>query len=137
MLESRFWGKVDKRGPDVCWPWLASKTPAGYGHFQHEGKTVYAHRYSYEQLIDSIPNGFTIAHLCFNRGCINPSHMETVTQGVNVLRGTGACAVNAHKTHCPKGHPYAGGNLYFSSIGGRRCRICSRESQRRYSTVNL
>lgn len=73
-----------------------------------------------------IPEGLVIDHLCRNRGCVNPDHLEAVTQRENILRGEGLAAANARKTHCPKGHPYSGENLYVVPSSGRRqCRICA------------
>ena len=80
-----------------------------------------------------IPDGMTIDHLCHNRSCVNPDHMEIVTPGENVLRGFGVSAKAARKTHCPAGHAYAGGNLYIYPVTNHRgCRACGRASARRY-----
>jgi hypothetical protein len=138
--EVRFWIKVDRRGDDECWPWMAGLTRAGYGQFQPDRKTgqthIYAHRFSYELLVGPIPEGLTIDHLCRNRQCVNPRHLEPVTNKENGLRGISVAAMNARKTHCAKGHPYSKENIYvFPSKGGRKCRICLQrellESQRR------
>ena len=84
-----------------------------------------AHRVAYELEHGSIPDGYHIDHLCLNHSCVRPDHMELVSQRENTLRGTGPTAVNARKTHCPKGHPLSGDNLYiYPSTGGRACRTC-------------
>ena len=123
----RFFQKVGEEDENGCWPWLAAKK-WGYGCFALEGGKVQvrAHRYAYEVLVGPIPEGLTIDHLCRNRGCVNPSHMEPVTMGVNVLRGDGPSARNARVTHCPRGHPYDEENTYRRSDGGRDCRTCLR-----------
>lgn len=83
-----------------------------------------AHRVSYEIFIEEIPQGFLIDHLCRNRACVNPWHMEVVTNKENVLRGFGACAVNARKTHCKYGHKFSDKNNYYYPNGRKDCRIC-------------
>jgi len=119
----RFFRFVNRAEPDECWPWLGQINTHGYGCFG--GSTTRAHRFAYELLIGAIPVGLTIDHLCRNRNCVNPWHMEPVTNRENVLRGAGRTAVNAKRTHCPKGHPYLGDNLWFDR-GSRRCRECNR-----------
>src|SRR5437870_177242 len=76
-LETRFWSKVKKTSS--CWEWMAAKYPAGYGKFQMGDKNIQAHRIAYEMLRGPIPDGKCIDHLCRNRGCVNPDHMELVT----------------------------------------------------------
>lgn len=72
-----------------------------------------------------IPDDLQLDHLCRNRLCVNPSHLEPVTCRENVLRGNGRCAANAKKTHCPRGHAYAGANLLIGTKGERCCRKCA------------
>jgi hypothetical protein len=128
-LPPRFWNKVERQGD--CWVWIASNNGKGYGQLcrARTRKMDYAHRLAYEALIGPIPDGLTIDHLCRNRACVNPAHMEPVTHKVNLLRGVGACAQNAHKTECVHGHPLDGGNLYVHANGWRECRVCRRRSQ--------
>ncbi|MBY4212857.1 HNH endonuclease [Rhodococcus fascians] len=76
--------------------------------------------------------GLQIDHLCRNRRCVNPDHLEAVTPQVNTLRSTAITAVHAVKTHCPQGHQYSVENTYVSSRGGRHCRICRNEASRRH-----
>lgn len=131
--EERFWSKVSRSGPDECWEWTAGATSAGYGAFYPTpgGVQVSAHRYSYELIVGPIPEGLDIDHLCRNRRCVNPVHLEPVTRRENVLRGESPAAERARKTHCKRGHPLEGDNLSF--IGTRRqCRECRRARQRRY-----
>jgi len=132
-LEDRYWPKVDRRGPEECWPWIAALAPNGYGHFNgQDGSHLLAHRIAYQLANGPIPEGLTIDHLCRNRACCNPAHLEAVLQRTNTLRGTGFAAVNATKTHCPQGHEYSPENTYVSSSGERSCRACGRASCSRY-----
>lgn len=119
--EDRFWAKVEKTSD--CWIWKGAKHGRGYGNFFASGY-VLAHRFSYELARGPIPPGLTIDHLCRNRLCVNPDHLEAVTMRVNLLRGVGPSAVAARKTHCPRGHEYAGLNIYWTKDGRRKCRTC-------------
>lgn len=134
-VEERFWAKVNKNGPlwkgTPCWVWIASRNENGYGYFgpgmHHSPRLVRVHRYAYELLVGPIPEGLTIDHLCRNRPCVNPAHMETVTNKENILRGLSTGAHNARKTHCPQGHPYDLFNTYLrrdKGRTGRNCRAC-------------
>lgn len=119
----RFWAKIVAL-PSGCWEWKAGKTEKGYGRFWNNGRLVKAHRFSYELLIGPIPTGLTLDHLCRNRACVNPHHLEPLLMRENILRGNGLCARNARKTHCPRGHPYDMFNTYRYPDGSRECKIC-------------
>jgi hypothetical protein len=126
----RFEAKV--RRTDGCWEWIGAKIPDGYGQMLWDGRLQLAHRISYEIAYGRpVPEGLTIDHLCRNRACVNPAHLEVVTMTVNVLRGIGPTAVNARKTHCVNGHPLDGSNLKWRSDGGRRCRVCAYNADKR------
>ena len=128
-LDVRFWAKVVKS--DGCWTWRGSTHwKEGYGRFRYHGKTVSAHRVAYELTIGPIPDGLVIDHLCRNRVCVNPAHMEPVTDRENVLRGVGPSAINSTKTHCLRGHAFSTENTRIDKIGKRDCRTCSREAWR-------
>ena len=126
--EERFWAKVDKT--ETCWVWTAYRNPNGYGKFRlgGHGKKVLAHRYAYELLVRPIPEGLTLDHLCRVRSCVNPSHLEPVTRGENVLRGEGLAAIHARQTHCAHGHAFDEANTYHEPMYPRVrcCRTCHR-----------
>lgn len=126
----RFWAKVDQTGD--CWEWTAAKNVGGYGRFTPEGQreSVAAHRYAYEAEHGPIPAEIQLDHLCRNRACVRPSHLEPVTHQVNILRGIAPTAVNARKTHCPQGHEYSPENTRVYR-GYRYCKICQREHGRK------
>lgn len=133
-FEAHFWGRVDKSGD--CWLWTACLTQSGYGHAWVSGRIVYAHRVAYELVRGPIPSGMQLDHLCRNRACVNPDHLEPVTNHDNILRGFSPTAKKARQTHCIHGHPFTGDNLKIRSEGWRSCRTCMRarqpEYQRRY-----
>jgi hypothetical protein len=129
----RFWSKVDIKEKTECWNWLASDNGNGYGRFYIGGgkknaKTDYAHRVSYILSVGNIPEKLEIDHLCKNRRCVNPNHLEVVTRKENNLRSDSLSAQRAKQTTCKRGHPLSGNNLY--EAGGRRlCRTCREENR--------
>jgi hypothetical protein len=126
--EGRFWAKVEKT--DSCWLWRAASDTKGYGRFYDGHSIAAAHRVSYELLVGPIPDGLCIDHLCRVPACVNPSHLEPVTNRENVLRGTGFAARLARKTHCKHGHEFTPENTGSHRGHGRRCRTCAREESR-------
>lgn len=125
--EVRFWEKVDRKSSEECWVWTGAKSRAGYGNAVSGLKRwAPAHRLSYELLIGPIPEGLHIDHLCRNRACVNPAHLEPVTNKENILRGNGWSGLHARVTHCPKGHPYDEANTRHRASGRRGCKACQR-----------
>lgn len=116
--------------------WEAQNAHAGHGYHKtnFNGRIYYLHRLSWELLNGPIPNGLVIDHLCRNRACVRPSHMEVVTQEVNKARGVSPPARNAKKTHCLNGHPLSGDNLmsWGKARGHRYCRTCRAKYMREY-----
>jgi hypothetical protein len=139
-FEERYWKCVLPEPNSGCYFWMGRLDPDGYGRVNigyfgdaNRKTSVLAHRAAYEHFIGAIPFGLEIDHKCRIRCCVNPEHLECVTHQVNIKRGIykGKKSSNSYKTHCPKGHPYFGENLYL--IGKRRqCRICRREFSKNY-----
>lgn len=132
-IVDRFTEKVVE-SENGCLEWTGGKFGNGYGMLypgpDSETKKLLAHRWSYEHFVGPIPEGFVIDHLCKNISCVNPDHLEPVSQRRNVLRGESFSAANARKTHCIHGHEFAGDNL-ISSERRRECRECRRQRDRK------
>lgn len=135
--EDRFWAQVDRGSPTDCWLWSGAVHGNGYAYIRVDGERPVAHRYAYELLIGPIPEGMTLDHLCRVRHCVNPRHLEPVTFEENVQRGMSPSALNVAKTHCKRGHPLSGDNLYINPAhGGRVCKKCTAMYQREYYARN-
>lgn len=124
-LPDNFIAKISIAGG--CWLWTGCKNEGGYGYYHHgKRKSVRAHRFAFELANGPVPAGLQIDHLCRNRSCVNPAHLEAVTARVNTLRSTGQPALNAAKSACHRGHPFDTKNTYVGTDGARRCRECHR-----------
>src|SRR5439155_25592866 len=112
----------------ACWMWTGSTDRHGYGQARQRERTFRTHRAVYELLKGPIPAGLTLDHLCRVRRCVNPAHLEPVTNRENILRGVGP-----NRTHCPRGHPYDERNTFRYTYRGstrRNCRACTRARTR-------
>jgi hypothetical protein len=127
----RFWSHVDTSGD--CWLWTGSLNGFGYARFSvtiapRRRINYGAHVWAWEQEHGPVPAGLELDHLCRNRRCVNPAHLEAVSHQENVLRGVTLAASNLLKTHCPQGHPYSPENTYVLHHGNgtqRQCKTCS------------
>lgn len=122
--EETFFARVTE-GPNDCWLW-DRPMDNGYGQFSDNRKMWMAHRWSYQFLRAEIPEGLNLDHLCRTRLCVNPWHLEPVTQRVNVHRGVGITAAKAAQTQCAHDHAFDVGNTYIDPRGHRGCRKCRR-----------
>lgn len=122
----RFWFFVDKT--PTCWNWTRNTVQRnGYFYYKFNGQNRFVHRYVYEALVGPIPDGLTIDHLCHNKRCVNPHHLEATTLHENVYRPHAARtghAIPDHE-HCIYGHPA------FHMNGRKRCHTCERERNER------
>lgn len=121
-------GEIEYGDGDRCWLWPGAKDGDGYATVWLDGRMVSAHRVSYLSLVGPVPDGLVLDHWrCQTRTCVNPAHLEPVTNKENVLRGTGFAPQLASRTHCPMGHALVEGNLRkakFEKTGRRECARC-------------
>ncbi|MEU4967832.1 HNH endonuclease signature motif containing protein [Streptomyces smyrnaeus] len=128
--------QASRASANECWEWTGELSEKGYGRTQRKGRYTGAHRAVYEHLVGPIPEGLVLDHLCRNPPCVNPAHLEPVTNRDNILRGIGVGAINAQKTHCIRGHEFTPENtlrLGPNWPGGpdrRACRTCRRAKNR-------
>lgn len=122
--------------PSGCWklPWAPRGN--GYSRLSFGGKQHYGHRWMYERFRGPVEDGLELDHLCRDRACCNPDHLEPVTHAENVRRGDAGKSglfweANALKTHCKSGHPFDEKNTHWRKTGGRTCRTCVRLNARR------
>ena len=136
-LEEKIWTRIVT--VDDCWEWTGDTDVRGYGRVMAGGKRILAHRAAYELFVGPVPKGTELDHLCRNRRCVKPDHLEAVPHRLNVLRGVGPVAEHAKQTHCLRGHPLSGDNLRFiPRRGGERvCKACGdiRRSRRRNQSI--
>lgn len=114
--------------PSGCWRWNAAQQGCGYGTYKDDsGRQLPAHLFAYREIVGPVAHGLHLDHLCRNRICVNPAHLQPVTIRENLLRSPITMAsMNAHKTHCKYGHPLSGDNLRIRKDGGRACAMCYR-----------
>ena len=121
-VEERLWRYISIEG--TCWIWTARLNAGGYGTIKVAGKSLLAHRVSYELYVNQIEG--ELDHLCRNRDCINPAHLEDVDHATNMRRGDRESygIPNRQKTECPQGHNYEEHGVYIDKQGFRKCRTC-------------
>lgn len=116
-----------------CWNWKGRLSPKGYGILEVNSTSIQAHRLSWVLAGRKIDITREMDHLCRNRACVNPAHLEQVTAQVNQQRGNSPSGINSRKTHCPQGHPYNEENtLRAGKRQGRKCRTCELARKRAY-----
>lgn len=120
---TRFLTRFKVNRESGCWEWINVLSSNGYGQFSLDGKNYNAHCVSYRHFKGEYESNLELDHLCRNKVCVNPDHLEPVTHRENMLRGNGWAARNAAKTHCPSGHAYTAENI-VPVKHGKRCRIC-------------
>jgi hypothetical protein len=133
--EVRFWRRIEVDEKTGCWVWQGARDAAGYGRMVFKGRQWTAYRWSYVRSKEAVAPGLQLDHLCRNRACCNPDHLEQVTPRVNNLRGEGLAAINARKTHCPRGHPLVPPNLVVRTgkyARTRDCRTCHNRKRMEY-----
>lgn len=128
----RFFSHVQADGD--CWIWTSSLSSDGYAHFYLASRRgVRGHRWIYELLRAEIPDGLFLDHLCRRPACVNPWHLEPVTNRENVLRGMSPNAIACRTGQCPRGHSLADAYVGRSGRSGRRtCRPCQQTRYRAY-----
>lgn len=128
--------RVQRDEDTECWIWPGATTGPGYGHisWNENGVPIHTstHRALYVATVGQIPAGRDLDHLCRNRLCCNPQHLEPVTRRENLLRGRTVTAARAAVTHCPQGHEYTAGNTFVDKKRRRHCRECGRIQNRAY-----
>lgn len=108
-----------------CWIVSGYGYENGYKKLHYKGKDYRAHRIMYTLFTGKNINGIDLDHLCRNRACANPNHLEPVDNRTNILRGIGPTAINARKTLCNRGHQF---EKHYRRNGWRFCRYCKRVS---------
>ncbi|MGR3504897.1 MAG: HNH endonuclease signature motif containing protein [Paracoccaceae bacterium] len=124
-------GKLEQLRNSPCWEWPSTISPNGYGKRIVNGKQKLIHRLTYASIFGEIEQKMHCDHLCRNKKCCNPWHIEVVTARENILRGVGASAINFKKKKCKHGHKLSSKNTYVNN-GWRTCRTCKNERMRRY-----
>ncbi len=130
----RFYNKKKTDDQTGCWNWMGAIQSNGYGNFYFAGNNILAHRFSYEAHKGRIPGDLTINHKCKNTRCVNPDHLEIMTQYENSMLGDNPMAINARKTVCINGHSLTGNHIKIINRKDgirRQCRKCAAIYQRR------
>lgn len=128
----RFEAGIDRNGPvpthrpelGPCWVWKFSTDTGGYARFSVDGRLTSVHQWAYAEYVGPVPPGLELDHLCRNRRCANPGHLEPVTRRVNLMRGDTPAAANLAKTHCVNGHEFTERNTRWKAQGTSVTRVC-------------
>lgn len=134
-IEDRLRAKLAREAGSDCVVWTGRVSFNGYGRIGAGGRNareVRVHRVAYELAHGPIPAGLQIDHLCRNRRCCNPDHLEVVTPRENTMRGNGPTAINSRKASCKRGHEFTPDNTFAAADGSRECRACRRAHGREY-----
>ncbi len=131
----RFFSKIKFNKKTWCWDWIAGTDKDGYGQFWFNKKQRKAYRVSYELFRGSLTDGLTLDHLCKNKKCCNPEHLEQVSIGINLKRASHQITtINSKKTHCHNGHEFTPENTYITPLGKRQCNECQTQRKKKYRT---
>ncbi len=129
---ARFVSKINVL-PNGCWEWTGNRAPNGYGRFWWNGQKGLAHRFAYETYIGPFPNGTEADHLCRNRACVCPEHLEAVSRSENTRRGiAGQLGIM-----CKQGHFMDERNTYTDPRGHRDCRACHNQRSKEFIKAHL
>lgn len=135
-LFDRIMAKVSPEPNTGCFLWMGALDQHGYGQIHKDGHTRSAYRVLYELVKGPIPQGLELDHVCRERLCVNPQHLEPVTRKENLTRSPLSWQIHRNKTHCPAGHSYSARNTFrvkrHGQIIGRRCRICMSAAGKRW-----
>lgn len=131
FIQGRFWTNIEHNSQG-CWLWRGAKNNLGYGCTWYMGQAYVAHRLAWKLWGNVLQSGLELDHLCKNRNCINPNHLEAVTHRENILRGVSPAATHAKKTKCPKGHNFDRTITRKTGKTQRVCSICIKEYAKWY-----
>jgi len=135
-LPPRIANKITQVTESGCWIWTGAVSIGGYGRVRWLKQDTYIHLVTYSLMVGPLNWDMDVDHQCRVRSCCNPYHLEQVTHLENTLNSSSFVATNKAKTHCPKGHPYAGVNLHTHPNGYRRCKTCRAETMKQFKVNN-
>ena len=126
----------------TCWAWMGRCDKGGYGRITKTNNEhgYIAHRLSYELYRGGIPDGYDIHHLCKNKWCVNPNHLEPISKREHMILDNPIIALNANKSHCINGHEFNYQNTIIRTFDKgrhphRRCNVCVMERGKRYYSI--